>query len=220
MPAAIADYNGATVVFDGNRDPRVLERFARAVTIQMGGAAGYAYPVMSGAELKRTIIPGTLSLAHALGDEIMRARAEHCDPVAAALDVTGGQVLFQGKLTDVERRLQGGFARGVVGIEGSGGFDGRSVRIDFQNENLIARESTGNILAVVPDLICLVDQDTAAPITTELLRYGLRVTLLGIPAPRQLRTPNALAAVGPAAFGYHDIAAIPLSGEFGNGRFA
>ena len=34
------------------------------MTIQMGGGAGYAFPPMIGAELKRTVIPGTLSLAH------------------------------------------------------------------------------------------------------------------------------------------------------------
>lgn len=219
MPAAIADYNGTTTVFDDNPDPRVLERYARAVTIQMGGAAGYAYPVMSGADLKRTIIPGTLSLSHELGDEIMQARADKRDPIAAALNVTGGHPIFQGKLTNVERRLVGGFARGVVGIEGAGPFEGRAITIDFQNENLIAREATGEVIAVVPDLICIVDPDTAAPITTEVLRYGLRVTVLGIPAPRQLRTPNALATVGPAAFGYLHIEPVKLPGSFGNGRF-
>ena len=43
--------------------------------------------------------------------------------------------------------------------------------------------SGGEMLAVVPDLICIVDQDTAEPITTEIVRYGLRVVVLGIPAP-------------------------------------
>ena len=44
------------------------------------------------------------------------------------------------------------------------------MRIDFQNENLIARADDGEILAVVPDLICLVDEDSAEPITTEIVR--------------------------------------------------
>jgi uncharacterized protein len=174
---------------------------------------------MSGADLKRTIIPGTLTLAYDIGDEVLQARADKRDPIAAALNVTGGHPIFEGKLTNVARRLVGGFARGVVAVEGTGSSEGRTITIDFQNENLIARESNGDVIAIVPDLICIVDQDTAAPITTEVLRYGMRVTVLGIPAPMQLRTPRALATIGPAAFGYPDVDPIPLAGRFGNGRY-
>ena len=69
---------------------------------------------------------------------------------------------------------------------------------------------------MVPDLICLVDQVTAEPVTTEVVRYGLRVAVLGIPAPAMLRTPAALAVVGPAAFGYHDVMYEPLPGVYGS----
>lgn len=217
-PAAIADYNGYTTIFDRAADPRVLERYARAVTIQMGGASGYAYPVMTGAEARRTVIPGTLTLANDLGATVFAARQNRRDPVEAVLDLMGGQLLFSGKITNVTRRLVGGFARGVVDLKGTGNDDGRSISIDFQNENLIARADTGAVLAVVPDLICIVEEETASPITTEILRYGQRVAVLGIPAPEQLRTPNAIAAVGPRAFGYHDVEITPLPGVFGSGH--
>jgi DUF917 family protein len=217
-PAAIADYHGYTVAFDRNADARTLERHARAVTIQMGGSAGYAYPVMTGAEAKRTAVPGTITLAHDLGAAVLAARYEHRNAVRAVLDVMGGQLLFTGKITDVTRRLVGGFARGVVAVEGTGANSGRSIAIDFQNENLIVRDDAGDVLAVVPDLICIVDEETAAPITTEILRYGLRVAVLGIPAPEQLRTASALAAVGPKAFGYQDVELAPLPGTFGSGH--
>jgi DUF917 family protein len=172
---------------------------------------------MSGADLKRTVIPGTMTLAHDLGAAVLAARASHRDPVTAVLDVMGGVRLFAGKITDVTRRLVGGFARGEVTIEGIGPDTGRMFVIDFQNENLIARDADGQILAIVPDLICIVDQETAAPITTEVLRYGLRVAVLGIPAPRQLRTENALRYVGPRAFGYDVEDVTPIPGTFGGG---
>jgi DUF917 family protein len=47
---------------------------------------------------------------------------------------------------------------------------------------------------------------------TESLRYGLRVAVLGMPAPRELKNPAALAVVGPAAFGY-DVAFEPMPGD-------
>ena len=72
--------------------------------------------------------------------------------------------------------------------------------IAFQNENLTARRA-GRLVAIVPDLICVVDHETAEPITTEGLRYGQRVRVLGISTPAMMRTPEALAAFGPSAFG-------------------
>jgi DUF917 family protein len=137
------------------------------------------------------------------------------DPIDAALAVAGGQRLFQGKIVGVERRMLGGFARGVLELDGTGDDSGRSLRIDFQNENLIARTGAGEILAVVPDLICLVDEDSAEPVTTEIVRYGLRVAVLGIPAPEMLKTPEALNVIGPEAFGYDGVPYVPLPGRFG-----
>lgn len=215
-PAALADPRGYEVVFDNMGDATALERYARAVTIQMGGAAGYASPPMTAEELRRTAIPGTVTLAIEIGRAVLRARGGHRDPVDAALAVSGGERLFHGKIVDVERRMQGGFARGVLVLEGSGPDDGRAIRIDFQNENLIARTPDGEILAVVPDLISLVDADTAEPISTEIVRYGMRVVVVGIPAPAMLKTPEALDVVGPAAFGYPEVSYVPLAGVFGN----
>jgi DUF917 family protein len=213
-PGAICDIRGHVTIFDGFSDPVVLERYARAVTIEMGGSAGYAFPVMTGAEVKRTAIPHTISLAVAIGDAVLSARQKHENPVDAVLSVSGGRRLFAGKVVDIERRLSGGFARGVVTIDGIGDDQGRQLTIDLQNEYLIARAKDGEILAIVPDLICLVDADTADPITTEVIRYGLRVVVLGMPAPDQLKTPAALAVVGPKAFGY-EVEFVPLPGTYG-----
>lgn len=214
-PGALADPRGHEVLFDKIADPTTLERYARVVTVQMGGAAGYAFPPMTAAEVRRTAIPGTVTLAIEIGRAVSDARERLTNPVDAALSVSGGKRLFAGKIVDVERRLLGGFARGVLQLEGAGQDSGRSLRIDFQNENLIARTSDGEVLAVVPDLICLVDEDSAEPITTEIVRYGLRVVVLGIPAPAMLKTPEAIAVVGPAAFGYDDVSYVPLPGTFG-----
>ena len=58
------------------------------------------------------------------------------------------------------------------------------------------------MLATVPDLISLVVPDTGEPYSTEELRYGLRVAVISLPAPPKLTTHQALAVVGPRAFGY------------------
>lgn len=213
-PAALADIYHNVVVFPWLRDAKTLERYARAVTVQMGGAAGYAFPMLSGAQTRATAIPHTLSFAAAIGEAVLDARRMHADPIAAVCETTGGHLLFRGKIIDVQRRLVAGFARGWVELEGLDEYRGTHLRIDFQNEYLIARRDQ-DVVAVVPDLVCIVDALTAEPVTTEVLRYGLRVAVLGIPAPRALRTPEALAVVGPQAFGYPDVVYQPLPGVYG-----
>src|SRR3546814_18348109 len=74
------------------------------------------------------------------------------------------------------------------------------MEVELQNENLVARED-GRIRALVPDLITIMDRETADTITTEKLKYGQRVTVVAAAAPSMLREAAALRLVGPGAFG-------------------
>lgn len=214
-PFGISDVRGHVAVFDHIDDARDLERYVRTVTVQMGGGTGAAGPMISGADIKRTAVPGTLTFAVLLGEAVLTARKKHRNAVQAAIDVAGGELLFSAKITDVDRRFVAGFARGHLKLDGIGNDAGRTFSVDFQNENLITTDETGEVLCSVPDLICIVDAETAEPISTESLRYGLRVAVLGIPAPRLIATPEALEVVGPAAFGYPDVTYRPLAGVYG-----
>ena len=59
--------------------------------------------------------------------------------------------------------------------------------------------------AIVPDLIMNLHLETGEPITTEILRYGQQLAVIGMPAHELMKTPEALKVVGPKAFGYPDI---------------
>jgi len=200
-PTAVCDEKGNTAIIEDAVSAAWVERMARAVTIVMGCAPVFAFAPMSAPDVRRTAIPGTLSLAKSLGDAVRRARLQKRDPIEAILTTVPGRVLFHGKIVDLERRTTEGFARGRVTVEGIGDEAGERLVVDFQNENLVAQRGDA-LIATVPDLICLVDTERGEPITTELLRYGFRVSVLGFPAPPLLKTPQALAVVGPEAFGY------------------
>ena len=49
--------------------------------------------------------------------------------------------------------------------------------------------------AIVPDLIMNLDIETGEPITTEMLRYGQQLAVIGIPAHDLMKTPEALKVV-------------------------
>jgi len=219
-PFSLADAHRNVVVFHRVESPLWAERLARVLTVQMGGSAALAMPLVSGADVRRHAIPGTLSLARRLGQAVLDARRAHRDPAGAVLDVVAGRRLADAKVVDVERRTVGGFARGRMVLErlGSGGGHAARLEIAFQNEYLVAWED-GEPLVTVPDLICLVDLDRGDPVSTEVLRYGLRVAVLALPAPLELKTPAALAVVGPEAFGYQ-VPFRPLPGELLGSRAA
>ena len=207
-PMAVADEKGNSVIIRETITPYWAERLARATTVQMGCVACYAVAPMSAEQVRNTAIPMTLTLAKDLGSAVAQARAEGSDPLEAILRVCPGKVLFSGKVMDIDRRTTAGFARGTLTIDGLDSFSGERMVIDFQNENLIARRD-GEIVCTVPDLICAVASDIGEPVTTELMRYGLRVTILGFPAPALWTTPEGLAVAGPEAFGY-ETGYIPL----------
>ena len=205
-PLALAGERGERVIIDTGDDDRQMEWLARGITIRLGGVGHIAEYSMSGADVKRTAVPRTLSMALELGRAIRLAREEHRSPFDAIADTLAPTLyssvreLFVGKVTDVERRTTDGFAKGRAVISALDQANTETFEISFQNENLIARRD-GDVVAIVPDLICVVDHESAEPITTEGLRYGQRVRVLGISTPDMMRTPGALASFGPAAFG-------------------
>jgi DUF917 family protein len=199
-PTALCDEKGNRALFPHADSAEWLERAARSVAIQMGCRAGMAGPPMTTARAREVAICGTVRQAWRLGRAVLEARAAKDDPIEAILAAERGTVLFRGKITDVERRTAQGFARGTVTIEGLDEHSGVRCAVDFQNENLVCRVD-GEVRATVPDLICLIESEAGTPITTEELRYGFRVTLVGLPASEKLKTPQALGVVGPRAFG-------------------
>lgn len=203
-PMAIAGESDETVVINTGTDNKQMEWLARGITVRLGGVAHIAEYSMTGAQVKRTAVPRTLSLGLSVGRAVREARETHHDPIdalRAALAPTlynNLRTIFRGKVVDVERRTIEGFARGKARFLG---LDGDSeLQISFQNENLVAVVD-GEVRCVVPDLICVLEADTAEPITTEGLRYGQRVTVVGISTPQMMRTPQALDVFGPGCFG-------------------
>ena len=208
-PMAVADEKGNSIIVRETINPVWAEKLARAATIQMGCVACYAVAPMSKDQVIRTAVPNSLTLARDLGHAVQHARDSGGDPLAAILETCPGRILFTGKVVDVDRRTTSGFARGTLTIEGIDASHDQVMVIDFQNENLVARVD-GDIVCTVPDLICAVTTDTGEPVTTELMRYGLRVAIMGFPAPALWSTPEGLAVAGPRAFGY-DTDYLPLT---------
>jgi len=195
-PMAMMDDKGNGATFD-TIDNSWTEKLARALTIEMGGSAMVSlYPVTAG-QCRDHLIRGSLTKIHQIGQILASHGANACQ---ALVETFGGTHLFHGRVRDVERRNEDGFARGTVKLEGLDDFRNREVTLSFQNEFLVAQEAD-TILATTPDLITLLDAFTGDPVTTDMVKYGLPLNVLGLPCDPVWRSPQALAMVGPRYFG-------------------
>ena len=208
-PAAMADEKGNIVIIRNTPDDVWLERIARSVVVAMGAAAGLATQPMRGDFVKRAAVPNTITQALNLGRAVLQAHRTNSDPVQTVIDQERGKLLMAGKIVDLQRHLKGGFAVGHLSLEGFGNFLGDTGRIDLQNEFLVFWRNE-MVEVCTPDLIVVLDSDTGLPITTEMLRYGQRVAVLGLPAHPLMRSTEALKVVGPTAFGYSEITFNPM----------
>jgi uncharacterized protein len=199
-PMVVVDDKGNCILLECI-DNRWTERLARAATIEMGGSVLISLYPMDGLTAKKSAVRGTLTLARRLGEILRESRATHADAVAAIQSKLSAATIFHGRVTDIARRTETGFARGDAKFAGVDEYRGHNYRIEFQNEFLIA-EQDGLPIVTTPDLITLLDADTGVPITTETIRFGLRVVAIAIPCAPQWRTRAGLALVGPQYFGY------------------
>jgi DUF917 family protein len=196
-PCVMTEERGNVIVFR-TVSGDWTERLARAAAVEFGGAAASTEYILTVAQAREATVRNTVSLAIRIGEAVAAAQSS---PVAELIEWIGAFRLVTGKISDVERRTTKGFVRGSVVIEGLGEDSGRLIRLELQNENLVALEQ-GRVTASVPDLITVLDSETAEAIATERVRYGQRVTVIALPCDPVWRTERGLQAAGPRAFGY------------------
>lgn len=211
-PALAYDYAGNTALFNVPTTD-VYERHIRSYAMAAGGMVTTAEHPMSGAELKRSIIPGTLSFSVRLG-RVLRKNRRQADTLLPHLQslfsdsIYGDcRLIYSGKVIDKATRIIGGYDIGEATIEA---FDasGDKLTVSIKNEYLLAKLGS-RVTASVPDLIIIVDYETGTPINAERLRYGQRVSVFAVGCPEFYRSEAALRVVAPRCFGF-DMDYIPL----------
>lgn len=203
-PMTLADEHGNVVLFEAV-DGKKAEDLARPVVAVMGASGCMSCYPMTGLQARAAAVPSTLSAAVAIGRAVMGTSFVEHPPVerllAALCNLTlyrEARCLFSGKITSVERMTRDGWVFGTCQISAIEGC-GKAV-VSFQNENLTATID-GELRCMVPDLITIVDAETAHAIPTERLAYGQRVAIIACSAPPQLASMAALKVMGPRAFG-------------------
>ena len=198
-PMSIADEKGNMCVFEANTN-QIAESLARAAVVQLGLANAISCYPMTVADVRRCGIHGSMTYCTEVGRRLSQVQRGVLGAWDELLAYTEAALVFSGKVIDIDRRTTEGFARGTVVLEHLDD-PSRTLRVEIQNENLIAFED-GEAVVTVPDLLCLLDHESADPITTEGLAFGQRLDVLAMPCAPEWHRDGMLDLVGPRAFGY------------------
>ncbi len=202
-PLAVASGIGDVAIFEKVADDFRAEDLVRAMAVVSGNSVGMADHPVRGAELRSSVIPDALSYAGSVGRAQRIANEEGRDPIRAIIDQAGGYMLFEGVMKeDTHWKNDAGFTIGTLEAEGLGNYRGKDLRIWFKNENVICWLD-GEVVATVPDLICVLSSETGYPLTNPFYKKGMRVTVLGFKAPEVWRSNRGLSILNPGFFGFN-----------------
>jgi uncharacterized protein len=217
-PGAIVDPWGNILIVKETPSDLLAERIGKMISIatklpDMKAPCAHAGFLMTGRDLERVAIPGGLTRALAVGRAIREAVEASGDPVAAAARALEGWVLFRGAVERKDWESRDGYMYGTVAISGTGSDERHRLRIWFKNEHHISWKDD-EPWVVSPDLLMVMDSASGEPYTNTALAEGAPVGVVAARADAKLRTPAALAALGPRHYG-HDIAYRPVEALLG-----
>ena len=207
LPVASVDEWDNVCIIKKATNLRVVERIGKLISAGAYGLAGQAGFIMSGKELKETVIAGTLSKSYELGKFIREAQEAHLDHIPQKIaEKVGGWVLAEGKRTDFEDEDRIGYYWGTTTIQSDAGDE---YKIWFKNENHVCWKN-GEPFVSSPDLICVVDRHTGEPIPNPKMRQAQEVAIIVLPCDERLRQEKIKKVLDPQYFGFEDISYVPV----------
>lgn len=197
---------GESFLIDNVKDDQRAETIVRALT-QVSrntiAAIDHALPMR---DLRDVLIPGTISKAIDMGRTCRETMAEGGDTAARIAEMGKGMVLFRGVVETVSYETKNGFTIGQIVVESGP----QTLTINVKNEHM-ACYLNGKVLATVPDLICLFDTATGAPVTNPDVEQGQSIAAVLLPAPTQFLSDLGLSVFGPRYAGIEAEFKTPLN---------
>ena len=207
VPITCCDTWGNVTIIKEALSYATAEMLGKMISVVAFGLTGDAGFLLSLKDVKEAFVPGTLTRAYNIGKAIREARESGANAVEAAVKVVEGWLLFEGEVSKRETEDREGYYWGKNTIEGTGKFDGHTFKIFFKNENHITWLDD-EAYVTSPDIIEVVQLDTAEPITNTKLKEGDLVAVIGAKNER-FRSEGGVSLVGPKHYGY-DIEYIPI----------
>jgi len=207
-PISSVDKYGNLCVIKESTSYEMAERIGKFIAAASFGLAGQAGFLFKGSDMKRVVIPGTLSHCLKIGRTIREVREAGGDSVKEIVAELAGWLLFEGVVSKKEWEDKEGYYWGTHTFSGQGDFSGSEFKIWFKNENHISWLNEKPYVTS-PDMLIVVDRESGEPFANAALAEGQRVAVIGLRAIEQFRSPKGIDILGPKHFGF-DIDYVPI----------
>ncbi|MFW9956606.1 MAG: DUF917 domain-containing protein [Candidatus Odinarchaeota archaeon] len=215
-PMPVVSRNGSIIIVDKTTSPALADEIGRFAVVQDGGVGANNHYYQSGAQLKKSVIPNSISKSIELGSAIRDANENKNNPIDTFLDIMGGQVLTQGTIEEVKGEDRAGHWHVQVRIKPEklrGRFE-----VVVKNEYMMALYDSKPIV-MFPDLICMHHPDTGHGIMSSNLKKGLKVIVTAVPAHERLRYAGSTVigkkAFSPERYGHPELEYKPMEDIIG-----
>jgi hypothetical protein len=207
-PTSYVDEWGNVTIVKTAVNYRLAEALGKMISVAAFGLVGGAGMLMTGKEMKKVVIPNTLSECMLAGQTLRKAVEAKKDPAEAVAKAASGWILFSGKVVKKQWEDREGYLWGTNTIEGHDRFKGHKFKIFYKNENHVTWLD-GKPYVTSPDIIEVIRKETGEPITNTNIKEGDLVSVLGLRGRKPFETPKGLDVLGPKNFGF-DIEHVPI----------
>lgn len=172
-PAVSFDKFGNISIMKSAINLPVAERMGKMLSEVAFGSTAIAGFSISGAQLKRLLIRGSVSMAYKVG-EIIEQSKKVPDSLEENLKSVDFKKIFSGICIKKDWKDEDGYYSGIHHLQGTGEYEGDVMEIFFKNEHHIVWKN-GTYIVSSPDLICTIEPESLKPLRTDDIIEGTQI---------------------------------------------
>lgn len=199
-PAVSFDKYGNVSIIKSAISLTIAERIGKYLSeVAFGSTAIAGFPI-TGKQLKRLLVRGTVSQAYRAGELIEEAKAKPKE-LPKLVKELGMKKIFQGTTIKKEWVDENGYYMGYHYLEGEGEYAGHELKMYFKNETHIVWID-GEYKVSSPDLICTIEPDTVVPLRNDDIVEGTKIAVYQKPCFPILKDERIKKYIDPQYFGF------------------
>jgi hypothetical protein len=205
-PMTLVDGAGNEIIVNKGAESTFPDQVGRWLISLGSGLGGNCHYPMSGKELKKSVIPGTITKAMKIGRSVHNGLKSGDEPAKLVAEKLGGVHYYSGEILKIEEKTWEGFLYTHLTLD-------RQLELIIKNETMALFEK-GSPITVFPDLVCVLDPNDGTALMSSDLREGTVIDLVIAPCHPRLReardSGEADNAFSPSRFGKPDIVYTPV----------
>lgn len=188
-----------------SKDTSLIDLGVRKVLSRIDKLGFFSCGLEKGLVIKNALLPGTVTYVKNLGEAFIRSESykEILDSIKnASKNSIYGDVeeLFKGKIKSINEADDDGIWTSFK-LEGLDEYKDSICNIMTKDQYLLLYKNN-EVVCMMPDIITTIDLDKLEPVTVQDMRVGMRIGILAIEVPKQLKTEKALELMGISNLGY------------------